>query len=204
MPFIPVPDTVLIEFRGTYLGQKVENTLYGLAGDPISSLDLPAFGTDLMNWWIDNLAANIGAGVNINQIVFTDLTTAFSPSFTFVPTSLMQGTQDGEGLPGNVSIVMSFRSSGRGRSSRGRNYIIGLTQNQVVGNQILSGEAEELRAAYALLPDIFTANGFTWVVVSRFTGNAPRTTGVTSIVSAVVVTDLNIDSQRRRLTGRGA
>jgi hypothetical protein len=43
----------------------------------------------------------------------------------------------------------------------------------------------------------------TWVVVSRFSGGVERVTGVTTPVVQAAYHDLNLDSQRRRLTGRG-
>jgi len=45
--------------------------------------------------------------------------------------------------------------------------------------------------------------GADWVVVSRFHDNAPRTAGVVSFINAATVVDATVDSQRRRLPGRG-
>jgi hypothetical protein len=41
------------------------------------------------------------------------------------------------------------------------------------------------------------------VVVSRYHLGAPRVTGIATPVITYLATDNNVDSQRRRLTGRG-
>jgi len=51
--------------------------------------------------------------------------------------------------------------------------------------------------------------GWEWVVVSRYSGTdvnddpVPRVTGIATLVSNVLFTNNTVDSQRRRLPGRG-
>jgi hypothetical protein len=102
-------------------------------------------------------------------------------------------------------MAVSFRSALSGRSFRGRNYIPCLTNSQVTGNLIDVSWQGDIINAYAEL--LFGGGalpaGWVWVVVSRFTNNLPRVTGIFSEVFSVLVTDTIVDSQRRRLPGRG-
>jgi hypothetical protein len=203
MAFIPVADTVLMEIRGTYLSQKVENTLYFEHGGGYDAFDTNALAVDLFTWWNDVLGPEIGSGYTVREIQGTDLSSDAGASVTYLPSSIIQGSKSGDPMPGNVAICVSLRTGGRGRSSRGRNYLSGLTTTEVVGNEIVSSDALAIQAAYNELIAIAAANSFVWVVVSRFHNNAPRAAGVTEPITAAIIVDTHLDSMRRRLTGRG-
>lgn len=113
-------------------------------------------------------------------------------------------------MPGNVTMSVSFRTALRGRSFRGRNYVAGLTEDQVAGNIFISTLSASWKAAYEAIAAAIASTGWTWVVVSRFSGvdavtkePIPRAAGVTTPVLSVIVVDDFVDSQRRRLAGRG-
>jgi hypothetical protein len=115
----------------------------------------------------------------------------------------------GDPTPANVSLAVSFRTAGRGRSSRGRNYFVGFVDDQVTGNVVNNSDAVDIRNAYAALIAAAATANVSWVVVSRFSGvdadgkPIPRAAGVTSLINAVSLVDNDVDSQRRRLNGRG-
>jgi hypothetical protein len=68
----------------------------------------------------------------------------------------------------------------------------------------------DILAAYVALVAAVEPDGWDHVVVSRFSGvdedgrPIPRVAGVSTVVLSYGVTDNNLDSQRRRLAGRGA
>jgi len=77
-------------------------------------------------------------------------------------------------------------------------------------NEVESTFASDLTSAYIQRREDLDSGDFTWVVVSRFSGvdpdtgkPIPREAGVATPVLAPLVTDLTVDSQRRRLPGRG-
>jgi hypothetical protein len=83
-------------------------------------------------------------------------------------------------------------------------------EGQTTGaNQIDSATAAAFVDAYSLLLDFGQDIGASWVVVSRFSGvdangdPIPRAAGVTTPITSVLVVDNIVDSQRRRLPGRG-
>jgi len=112
-------------------------------------------------------------------------------------------------LPNNVAVTVSFRTGLSGRFARGRNYVSGLSEDAVVLNTVDSAVLADIQAGYEALQDVASDNTSTWVVVSRFSGvdgdgvPIPRVEGVTTPITAVIIVDSIIDSQRRRLPGRG-
>lgn len=209
MPFIPVANTALAELRFTQNGQQVENTLwFENASDPDVTA-LQALDAALFDWWVANLQPIQSSNLQLREITVTSMTTASSATDTFVPPTAEFGASTANVVPGNVTMSISFRTALRGRSFRGRNYALGLTEDQIAGNQFVTGLTALWQAAYDALIVAAATAGWTWVVVSRFSGvdgdghPVPRSAGVTTPVTSVVVVDDNVDSQRRRLTGRG-
>ena len=92
MPFVPVENAVLVEFRMTYDLQQVENTLwFGNDSAPTAS-DMATLGGALLGWWSASLADYMVSTVVLREIVVTDMTSDTGP----------QVTQDGLGTTGNV------------------------------------------------------------------------------------------------------
>jgi len=73
----------------------------------------------------------------------------------------------------------------------------------VIGNTVDGAVVLDLQAAYNDLRSLPFDNPWEHCVISRFNAGAPRTTGVATKVTSCVVVDPYVDSQRRRLTGRG-
>lgn len=210
MPFVPVPDTVLIEIRMTANGQQVENTLWARATDPYGAPEMTLLGDNILVWWQDEIEPLVSSGVQLREIVVTDMATASGPQVSVVPPSPVTGDNTANIVPGNVTMSVSFRTANRGRSFRGRNYIVGLTEDQVTGNDFAAGVTTLFGDAYTALLPVIASSAFEWVVASRFSGvdpvtgdPIPRTTGIATPVTTVVVVDNFVDSARRRLTTRG-
>lgn len=204
MPFIPAIFTVQAEFRYLQSGQKTENRLFfEYTSDPPVT-EMENLGAQLLDWWTDNLKPLQNTLTSLREIYITNLTTGFSPTVSIVPTTGNTGTMTGSVLPNNSTITISFRTEGRGRSSRGRNYAVGLVEpNLGVGGQtVLQSFADDLVTAYNLLTTP-PSTGWTWSIVSFYHDGAPRAEGLVIPVQSAVVVDLDLDSQRRRLPGRG-
>jgi hypothetical protein len=191
-------------------GQRVENTLYFRRGTGWATVTLTTLGNQIIAWWEDNIAPLVSGFLTLREIQCTDLDSATGPSVTVVPGSTIVGGVGGDSLPNNVSLAISFRTDGRGRSSRGRNYIVGFAEGQVTGNIVSSGVMTSFVTAYNLLFDVAEALSGEWVQVSRFSGvnpttgkPIPREEGVATPILTVLFTDNVVDSQRNRLPGRG-
>jgi len=205
MVFIPVPNVAEVHLRYTQSGQLTENVLYFEGVPPVDGLALRMLAADIFNWWNANLKPLINAQTFLREVYAVSLDSATSPAGTFAPSSPVAGTYIGTPLPNNVTIAVSFRTEGRGRSSRGRVYQVGMSETSLSsaqGQTVQAAYATDLVDAYDLLR---TSPPSTWtfVVVSRYTGGAPRITGLAQPVTQVILTDTFVDSQRRRLPTRG-
>lgn len=210
MPFVPVPNAALVEYRMTQDFQQVENTQWFTQSGPPDETDLGALGLILLDWWVDHYAPLASIGVALREIVCTSQHTATAPQHTTTPATLTTGALTDEALPNNVTVCVSFRTAQRGRSFRGRNYFAGITGVNVSHNTILETFAANLTDAYEAVGSAVSGSGWTWVVASRFSGvnpstgaPIPRATGITNPVTGVVIVDTTVDSMRRRLPGRG-
>lgn len=203
MAFIPVTNTVMAELRFTLDGQQVENTLYFQRASPWTAPLGVLLGEHLLTWWTDFMADNLSDNIALDSVHVTDLTTVDGFAVDAVPDGSIPGVIGGDALPNNCAICISFRSEARGRSGRGRNYICGLARDSVVANTLTTGAGIAFVAAYNALPDVAGDSAATWVIVSRFLDGVPRDFGLTRSIITVILLDLTVDSQRRRLPGRG-
>jgi len=168
-----------------------------------NATDLSNIGSALASYWVAEMLPLQSNALTLTQVVVTWLAVENGVQAVFGVTPVAPGGQVSAGLPGNVSLAVSFRTGLSGRSFRGRNYLAGLTEGQVTGNEISSTAAAAFVDVYEGLLPTLTALSLTHVVVSRFAGGLPRVSGVATPVVSYLTTDLVVDSQRRRLTGRG-
>lgn len=202
MDFVPVANTVLAELIFYLDGQIVENTLYFENSTEIDSGEMLALAEVLRDWWGDELAPRVSQSLLLQLVKITELTTALSPSYTLPVTPNLPGGVAGDCSPNSVTVCVSFRTAGRGRSSRGRNYIPAIPEALTLASRITLGIQAEYTAAYNALLTVLPVN-WTWVVVSRFSEGLPRAAGLTLPITSAVIVDNVVDSQRRRLPGRG-
>jgi len=209
MPFVPVENTVLVELRYDYLLQKVENTLWFLGDSAPDPASMTTLGEEIIGWWDGGLRTLQNSGVQLREVVVTDMTSAVGPQVTVTTGLPLSASVTEEPIPSSNSLVVSFRTVNRGRSFRGRNYFVGLSRTQIDGNVVIGGFMDSLKLAYEGLPSVATVAGYTWVVASRFSGvdgdgdPIPRVAGITTPITTVLIVDNLVDSQRRRLSGRG-
>lgn len=192
----------MVELFYTQDDQQLENTLYFENENPWSLAGLEQLCIDVRTWWDDNMSPITTNQVTLRGVKATSLESDTAPAFE-LPASLVGGlSQPAE--PNSVTLAIKFLTGGRGRSSRGRNYIVGLHVDAVSNNEVNPVHAAQYIDAYNLLrePTVIT-NGAVHVVVSRFEDGAPRSPGIAQPVTGVSFTDFIVDSQRRRLPGRG-
>jgi hypothetical protein len=205
MVFVPKDRAVGIHIRGTLNGEQVENTLYfaDFEGSGVTD-ELLLLASDIMTWWQNGVMLQLTDGYALREVYAVDMSSNTAPTATAVPSTPSVGGQTEDSLPNNVSLCVSFRTGGRGRSSRGRNYISGLPDNAVTTNNFSSVVSDAIKAEYEkLLDDTLLRGTWTWVVYSRYERGIPRTEAYTPAIDAVVLTDTVVDSQRRRLPKRG-
>lgn len=203
MAFVPVPNTAMFELRYTLWGQQIENTLWFEEALPWNAGTIATQCEVLHDWVVAELFPTLSVDLTLREVFGTSMESDTAPTGSFVPASPPAGDVPSNAEAGSVAFGVTFRTGMRGRSFRGRNYVPGIPQSSRSGNQATVAFANTIQAAYQQLTGAIPEMLGTWVVVSRFSGGLPRVTGVTTPVVQAAYHDLNLDSQRRRLTGRG-
>lgn len=208
MPFIEVPECVLVEMIYATGGGRAENTLWYHTTSLLSEETLTDLAVLIEDWHDDWLRALQGASVQLETIKVTAMDTASSAMIEYSVSPAQAGTASGALLPSNVTGAITFITQFRGRSNRGRNFIIGLTEGMVVNDTIDPTVVAAWEAAYEDMRADFITENFYHSVVSRYSGKdsegkpLPRPEGVYVPVSRYRMDD-TVDSQRRRLLHRG-
>lgn len=204
MAFQPVPGVAHVALNQTLHLENIQNNLYfRKSSGEFSLADLELLSDAMANWWIANIAPTVAADLTLRNVVATSLEDAIAPQFTSNAGLPASGTLGTPALPGNVCLCVSFRTGLTGRSARGRNYQGGLSEGSVSGNVVTAGVVAALTVAYQQLLNPVVTEGFIWVVVQRYSEGVQLPSGVARTIASVLVVDSVVDSQRRRLTGRG-
>lgn len=203
MPFIPTPDVLQYNARFACGGQQIENVFhFSYAGSDFATAAAALFNLVQDEWWL-----LIRAGLS-NQLTSTgsyivDQSSVSGPVASFGAFTSPAGASSIFSAPNNAAFVVTHRTAQRGRSFRGRSYISGIPADQINGSRVSSGFLSTAVSAFNNMRVEAAAALYPFVIVSRFTNGSPRTTGVASEVTACVAVDDAVDSQRRRLPGRG-
>lgn len=203
MDFIPVPGVVQVELIYQWDSQTVETVLHYNADDPLDLTNYADIAAQLVTLWNANLKGCISTPVTLTQIKLTDLTAQNGPVLNYSTGLPVVSTLTGPALPNNCALVITKRTPLRGRSYRGRIYHPGLTEPDVTANLVAPARVTTILTAYNALRTFTAGSKVVYMcVVSRFADHLPRATGIATRVSGFT-TDGLVDSQRRRLPGRG-
>lgn len=202
-PFIPATNTVKLELCYTYNSQKTENVFYftKTGGEP-SVDDMTTFAGVVKDWWNTNMKPLTLNTMALRLIRVTDMTTENAPGIEYSTGLPLSGTIASTSQPpNNVCVTVKWVTGLRGRSYRGRTYHMGfdgaaMSAANTIGNALVTS----LQSAYRLLRTVDV--GWEMVVVSQMHAGSWRASAVcTPILDCGI--DATVDSQRRRLPGRG-
>lgn len=203
MPFQPAPLVTRIEPIYNFAGQICQNVLHYKSLDPLDAADLEAVCYEFVQQWTTYLRPLTASAASLIAVRATALDTEFAPGIEYTADLPLAGTASGTALPNNVTVAVRFLTLLRGRSYRGRAFHIGLVTSQVSGNEITTGFQTNLRNAWIALQSIESTPVVAQCVLSRYEGGVLRPEGVATDINGVQI-DKTLDSQRRRLPGRGA
>lgn len=204
MPFIPTPQTLQVEFVHLFNGQYVEWVLHYTGSAAPDTTNMTAFAAACVTWWNANIRSRMTAAVQLIQVKVTDMSSATGEVVTYGTGLPSTGTAVGDSLPNNVALVISKRTNKRGRSFRGRIYMFGWPEAENAGNTVSPTTTNAYLTAWGLLKTLVVgSDSWGMVVLSRYNAGVPRPFGVPTLVTNFT-TDGSVDSQRRRLPGRGA
>jgi hypothetical protein len=206
-PFIPVANCASVELIYSLNPVTYENVLHVKKASPYTLADLQAVRAIVVSWDSATGKTIRTAGSTMVRVRTKALDTLGSPFEDYSVPSPVTGTHSGSvNLPQNVAYAIRLATGLTGRSYRGRVYVGGLNGDQASGTTvgvINTAARDAILTAYNTLMTSLASGGHTLCVVSYRTGKAWRAAGVATTVQTITAADLNLDSQRRRLPGRG-
>jgi hypothetical protein len=204
MAFVPFTRTIKIEPVFTYGSQICENVFHFIlsfdptpeAGETLAAL--------VKDWWTNNMIDLVAPELILTKVKWSIMEAEDDPAGEDAGGLPVSGTGASPQLPNNVTCVVRWATGLRGRSHRGRTYHLGLMESQVQGNTLLPSVVSDLTIEYLKLKEFQVIGApATLAVASRIADGVERTQGVITPVTSVFI-DAIVDSQRRRLPGRGA
>lgn len=203
--FVPFPNMAEVAIIGSQAGQEIVSVHNFQYAAPITVAILNTLAAEVMASWIENLSPILSTGLDINSIKAVDMTTASSAGVTVFAPAGTDGNLDESPLQMNVALVLSEATDLRGRSYRGRIYQAGVPVSALAtpGSVTEAYQTAFIAAYVGFFTDIVAAVPAVHVVASRQAGGATRITGVATPITQYSA-NVDLDSQRRRLFGRGA
>lgn len=205
MAFIPAPNQVQVEMRALLDNQHIENRIFVNAFHEPTISDLNLIAGAVSNAIITDFLPLLPTSLRYTELFLRSMQeqNAVQASYPFPGTS-GQGTNVAPALPSNCTICASLRSNFSGRSARGRLYWPALMETVVVQNTVDATHATNILTALILLNQNLTVSGVDWQIVSFRSNGVVRPGGpVYFSVESILFVDNIVDSQRRRLPGRG-
>jgi len=208
MAFVEAPGVAQVEVTALMDGQRTQNVLhYKMTGaTDYDAAELTALATAIIAYFnqvsVKGLYPSTWQLIEVRAI---DLSQQFGFAVSVGAGLPITGTRAGAQLPNNCALVLTKRTSLRGRSFRGRIYFGPLVEADVTGNSVSGAVVTSILGNLAGLLDITDAGAVHHYlqIVSRYTNNSERGTALVTQVSSLT-SDGVLDSQRRRLPGRGS
>lgn len=184
-------------------GQIVVVTLGFSRPTAPTTAQMDALNTVVKDWWDTDMKSRFSTAIALYTVRCYDQSAEDAPRRDLPVSPVIAGLVGGNPTPNNATIALTHYTGKRGRSYRGRNYLPGIPQAEVMAATTFnSGLATFLVSKFVTLNALAAAGGWTHSVLSRYLNKAARTTGVATPITAYGA-DAWIDSQRRRLAGRG-
>jgi hypothetical protein len=207
---IPTPHVaeVSILFQDSAADSKCENTLY--VEDPTDAIfsDYVGFAAQVQGAANTHLLPVLTDDVLLSGVIIEDQRSIPYAGLVFPQTPAAGAVATGSTAMPNQNALAVKKSTGvPGRSGRGR-WFWPVWASVSLSNQntVAAASANAWTAALAAMQAAIEGGTYPCQVgiVSKQTGGAARASGVFYQITSWSVSDLTIDSQRRRLPGRGA
>lgn len=212
-PFVPAPNCLRVEVIFKTPGGVAEN-VYHVQGTGAVQ-DLGATALRVIDAFHNGETQNGGIiqwrnpSVSLQKIIARDIGTQNGPAWE--KDYNVPGGAAGGPLPDSCTIAVKWTTGLSGRSYRGRTYHVGLNAGDVLNDVLNTTVQSRLLSAYQNMLSLVNQSGWTapgstdaaMVVLSKAHANAWRTQALTTPITGVTFADAFIDSQRRRLPGRG-
>lgn len=217
MPFIPAENTAQVRVNQTLHGEKLTSTFYVRKNSEWGTADLQALANIIISWWNDDYSDNLSSDICLSSVAARSMQAEDAPGVEVGAPLLSCGLSVSPAMPGNVALVVKHTTGLTGRNRRGRTYVAGMGENTVGGNNVDTTFRDAVVTTFGELRDRLIAAGYVHVVASFYDGThletqpdgqvlrrpTPRDAALLTPVEGYVA-DAFVDSQRRRLAGRGS
>lgn len=203
MPFIPTTNAVKVIMKYNWANQVVVQDLWFTFTSAPTATNRSNLATAMHTWWTSQIKPYLCDNFGLTEIAVVDMQSQNGPVTLLTLTSPEVGGDAGDSVPLNAAMCISLRTASRGRNFRGRNYMGGMPLSSVPtpGTFTTTLVSNIITAFSWLMTTSNTASGL-WSIVSWYLNKTLRSSGLATPISAVTA-DTLIDSQRRRLIGRG-
>ena len=207
---IPTPHAARIAITFTHVAEPIRCEATFALQDSSDAIFAAPLATANAVWaaWLAHVVPAMPAETIWNGVVFEDVRTLPFGGADYPQTATPGGTSfAGASIPTDSCISIKKLTAGLGRSARGRMFWPIWVSGQLVTADTTSGAL--VAAAVAALNGFQTALQTALTpaevgIISTQVGGAPRSTGLFQQIVGYSAADLNVDSQRRRLLGRGS
>jgi len=201
--FIPALNTAKVDIVQLYDSQTVVNSSYFQKDGGWNESDIRNLADAAGDSWVANMLPVQVSALTIQLVRATDVSVDNSWQTEDATHAGAAGGLVHEGLPGGSALVVKQTTGHTGRSFRGRSYICGLDETQVTRNQADGSYRTDIVDGFvAYIQDVETVMECTHVVASYCQEGAWLNDAQLTEITGYSA-DIFIDSQRRRLTGRG-
>ena len=202
-PFIPALNTAKVEMVYQTPGGIAENVLYFTDATSYDPTDIGVLSGEIKAWWDDTLRNWQSSSMSLIKVRAQDISVEDGAFWEYTAGLPSPGLAPATILPGNVTGAIKFSTGRAGRSFRGRNFFIGLSEPYVTGDTIDPVLIAGVMTSYAGLDDPAVISKGKQSVVSLCHNGVWLTDAVTTPVNGRSM-DNTVDSQRRRLLHRGS
>ncbi len=204
MAFQAVPNTSRLAVVYSRGGVLMVNVFHFYREGQWGSPELGALLDAFAGVWLAEVLPNLHSSVTVNRYEARGLRAPVDDYVALFPSTPHTGGRGGDLTPGNVAFCITHTTGLTGRSARGRTYFGGFSEEDVTGDSLIVTRAQNLRNALSSMRTTTIDAGWSPVVVKRYDDKVLLPTAITLPVTGYRYTDTILDSQRRRLSGRGA
>lgn len=204
-PFIPIPNTASVEMIYSLYSDVVENCFSVSSNTPFTLTLLQELRAVFDTWHATSFVGDLASDTVLQRIRTRALDSPSSPTEDYHLPVPRGGSIGGASFPSNVTFAVKLATALAGRSYRGRIYIPSICLGCAGSNQVTPGAQAAYISSLTTLMTNLTAHNANWqlCVASRYNNGAWRTTGVCTPATGWSAVNSALDSQRRRLPGRG-
>lgn len=193
-----------VQVRGTLAGQLIETGLYYLFDAAIDNSALAALAasvsSSVVSHWLDELPTDF----TLRNVYAYDMTAGSTLQVTDTFGTGDTGHVSGGAAPNNASIAIARKTGKRGRSTQGRIFWPALAISMLVDPlHVTTTDVTAIVAALTATDTDATALGWSPVTLSFQHAGVKTTAAVVTLLNEWLAVDNAVDSQRRRLAGRG-